>query len=309
MMILLTGGSGGGKSFCGESLCLRFPGPRFYVAAMRPYKADSPMRIARHQAARAEKGIRTVERYTDLAGLRMPERGTALLECICNLTANEMFDQAGNMRDPCGAVLEGVAALDRQCDRLIVVTNDVGSGSGAYSAGTQAYIRALGRINAALARRADAVYELVCGIPVPLKGEPLENGMTGYGGGRNGMILIIGGEGSGKRTFAGTLGYGKASIADGVLDERSGICHVERLVFRDPGCVEALLPVLARKDVVICNESGSGVIPADPEETAGREAVGRLCILLAQQAGCVVRMVSGLPQVLKGHLPDRDIEI
>ena len=33
-----------------------------------------------------------------------------------------------------------------------------------------ALIAALGRINAALARMADAVYELVCGIPIPEKG-------------------------------------------------------------------------------------------------------------------------------------------
>lgn len=173
MMILLTGGSACGKSSYAESLCVRFDRPRYYIAAMRPYGEGSAEKIARHHRLREGKGFETVERYTDLAGLTLPERGTVLLECICNLTANEMFDEAGNQTDPFDAVMAGVAALRRQCDRLVVVTNDVGSDNKNYDPGTKAYVRALGRINAALAQQADAVYELVCGIPLVLKGELL----------------------------------------------------------------------------------------------------------------------------------------
>ena len=42
--------------------------------------------------------------------------------------------------------------------------------TGNYDAGTMEYLRALGRINAALARLADRVAEVVVGIPVELKG-------------------------------------------------------------------------------------------------------------------------------------------
>ena len=64
--------------------------------------------------------------------------------------------------------------VERQCDRLIVITNDVGSGGGDYEPAVREYVRALGEINAALARRASHVYELVCGIPLVLKGELLK---------------------------------------------------------------------------------------------------------------------------------------
>ena len=101
----------------------------------------------------------------------LPARGTALLECVANLTANEMFAQDGSVADPVENVLSGVDALDRQCDRLIVVTNDVGSDGIEYDATTSAYVEALGRINAALAARAETVLELVAGIPLVLKGE------------------------------------------------------------------------------------------------------------------------------------------
>ena len=170
MLILLTGGSACGKSSYAETLCLQFPLPRYYLAAMRPFGEGSEAKIARHREMRAGKGFETIERYTDLAGLNLPERGTALLECICNLTANEMFDEAGTQTDPFQTVMRGVEALRSQCETLIVVTNDVGSDSKAYDPATQAYIQALGRINAALAQQADCVFELVCGIPIPLKG-------------------------------------------------------------------------------------------------------------------------------------------
>lgn len=170
MMILLTGGSACGKSSYAETLCQRFPLPRYYLAAMRPYGDGSAVKITRHREMRAGKGFETIERYTDLAGLELPQRGTALLECICNLTANEMFDDEGNQTDPFQTVIRGVEVLRSQCETLVVVTNDVGSDSKTYDTGTQAYIQALGRINAALAQQADCVFELVCGIPIALKG-------------------------------------------------------------------------------------------------------------------------------------------
>lgn len=119
------------------------------------------------------------------------------------------------------------------------------------------------------------------------------------------MLLIVGGEGAGKRTFAKSLGYGDGEIADAVVNDCPVICHVEQLVFRDPDGADALLPILAEKAVVICNEVGSGVIPVERQERRGREATGRLCVRLAQRAECVVRMVSGLPVIIKGALPWR----
>ena len=171
MMILLTGGSGCGKSTYAEKLCMLKPLPRYYIAAMKPYGPGGAEKVARHREMRRGKGFETFERYTDLAGLRLPESGTALLECICNLTANEMFDDAGRMTDPCEKVLAGVEALRAQCDTLVVVTNDVGSDGGEYGEATRAYMEAVGRINARLAAEADCVCELVCGIPLALKGE------------------------------------------------------------------------------------------------------------------------------------------
>ena len=172
MKILLTGGSGCGKSTYAESLVLRYPQPRWYVATMMPYGAESEKKIARHRALRATKGFETIEKQTDVGEIRIPG-GTVLLECLCNLTANEMFDGEGNLHDPYEKILRDVRRLAQQADNLILVTNDVGSDGECYSPETMAYVECLGRLNIAFAEKFDTVYELVCGIPLLRKGQAL----------------------------------------------------------------------------------------------------------------------------------------
>ncbi len=169
MLILVTGGSASGKSEFAESLCLS-RSPRFYLACMQPFGAEGAARIARHRALRKDKGFATVERYTDLASLVLPKCGCVLLEDVGNLAANEMFS-VEPPRDPLGAVLKGADALQKQCDLLVVVTDEIGSDGTKYDSATTAYLAALGAINRELSARADAVIEVVAGIPILLKGE------------------------------------------------------------------------------------------------------------------------------------------
>ena len=115
------------------------------------------------------------------------------------------------------------------------------------------------------------------------------------------MMLILGGAASGKRTYLLSLGYGPEDIADGVLDEKKVLYGLEKLVFADPEGAQALLPALLQKEVVVSAEVGSGVIPIRYEQRQAREATGRLCVQLAAQAEKVVRLVAGIPTVIKGE--------
>ncbi len=172
MLILLTGGSACGKSSYGEQLAVRGPKPLYYIAAMQPFDDECLKKIARHRVLRKDKGFETIERYTAVDSLQLPQPGgTALLECLCNLTANEMYAGGRGPLDPVQKVIDGVENLRRQTDTLIVITNDVGSDNETYSEETRQYIRYLGRINAQIACMADRVYELVAGIPLCVKGE------------------------------------------------------------------------------------------------------------------------------------------
>jgi adenosylcobinamide kinase/adenosylcobinamide-phosphate guanylyltransferase len=114
------------------------------------------------------------------------------------------------------------------------------------------------------------------------------------------VILIIGGAASGKRSYARSLGYSDEQMADATLDERPVIYHVQDMVNASVAQAPALLEPLLAKEVVICNEVGAGVIPDNRVERQRREATGRLCNQLAQHADKVVRLVAGIPLVIKG---------
>lgn len=172
MRTLVIGGSASGKSTYAEQLAAQCQAPLYYVATMMPYDEESRQRIKKHQDQRAEKAFMTIECYTDLRSLRIPERGTILLECIGNLAANELFAPQGAGMRTVEAIKEGFFELEQQCDNLIVVSNDVFADCSSYDEGTVEYMDILGTLNRDLSRYFDRVVEVVCGIPILRKGEP-----------------------------------------------------------------------------------------------------------------------------------------
>ena len=60
MLTLVIGGAASGKSAYAESLCLRAPLPRTYLATMQVWDAECAARVAKHRAMRAEKQFDTV---------------------------------------------------------------------------------------------------------------------------------------------------------------------------------------------------------------------------------------------------------
>lgn len=172
MNILVTGGSASGKSQYAEAVAAGLPSPRFYIATMRPWDDECRRRIAKHRRQRAGLGFETVEHYGDLRGLRLPARGTVMLECMGNLAANVLFGPDAP-EDPLSSATEGLRELAAQCAHLIVVTNEVFSDGVSYDPETTRYLRLLAGLNAALGRDADAVIEVVCGIPLTRKGAVL----------------------------------------------------------------------------------------------------------------------------------------
>ena len=166
--ILITGGVRNGKSSFGESL---FTGGKLcYIATMyrNPKDEETTARIARHREQRAGRGFDTLERLTDLAALPLAGYDGALLECLPNLLANEMFmtEDGSNAEN---AAMAGLDALLAAVPKVVVITNDVFSDGIEYAKETMQYMDSLARLNNALASRADEVYELVCGIPLRLK--------------------------------------------------------------------------------------------------------------------------------------------
>ena len=167
MIVLVTGGSGCGKSTWAEKLIAKLPEEkRVYIATMQVYDEESVKRVERHRAQRADKGFRTIECEKDLASADIEAGSIVLLEDLVNLMANEMFDGGDVSR-----IVPALHGLAEKCRHLIMVTNDVFSDGIEYAETTQEYLRQLAQINAAAAEMADSVVEVVYSIPVPVKGE------------------------------------------------------------------------------------------------------------------------------------------
>ena len=173
MFTLVIGGAASGKSEYAEGLVLALSHfPRYYIATMEPFDDECRQRVEKHRRMRANKRFETVECYVNLSSVHLPERGTVLLECVGNLAANELYSPkgAGNGADAQSAVVGGVDALLAQCADLVVVSNEVFTGGEHYADGTEEYMRLVAGVNRALARRADRVCEVICGLPQYYKG-------------------------------------------------------------------------------------------------------------------------------------------
>ncbi|MPM90959.1 Bifunctional adenosylcobalamin biosynthesis protein CobU [bioreactor metagenome] len=167
MRTLVIGGAACGKSEYAEALALDSDGPRYYIATMMPYGDEGLARIEKHRRMRKEKGFITLEQYTDIGSAQIEHGAVALLECLGNLTANALFSPQGSSAEK---ILDGVLQLENRCETLIIVTNDIFCDGIAYNPSTMRYMQALSALNNALSARFERVVEVVCGIPIYLKG-------------------------------------------------------------------------------------------------------------------------------------------
>lgn len=331
MMELVTGGSGSGKSaYAEEALCgpASFPdrgqgnetgtqqdGQRYYIATMPSWDKETEKKIAKHRAMRAGKGFSTLEWYTDIEGklgrADCPgmEGADILVECLSNLTANEMYMESGAGKNAADAVIGGILCLRDRCRDLVVVTNDVFSESAEDSPEMRMYKETLGRINCALAEAADRVTEVVCGIPCTVKPETSRETEKEKEG-DVGMRIITGGAFQGKRAFADRL-YPGVEWTDGGrcdLDEIRtcqavyGFHEFVKRWLEQGRSWEGLASLMLEENrdlILICDEIGCGLVPVDAFEREYRESTGRVMNVLAEQAERVDRVVCGIGRRIK----------
>ncbi len=191
MLHIVYGGSASGKSSYAESfvMSLQGDGRLLYIATMYPYKwntteidPETMQRIERHRAMRADKGFDTVECYRHVEHIVAKRQDVLLLECMSNLLANEMYlepdsnassDMAETLSPVSKKIVQALINLSARVQELVIVTNDVFSDGGSltYDESTREYVKNLAEINCALAQEAETVTEVVCGIPVKIKGD------------------------------------------------------------------------------------------------------------------------------------------
>lgn len=191
MMTVITGGSGSGKSayaedYIGEIAAKSDHCNKYYIATMKVYDVEGQKKIDRHRRLRQGKGFITIEQPTDIENTLKTIKNlqntnsnvhtAALLECMSNLVANEMFTDDGNGNSRivpadivCEKITNGIRMIKDTLDDLVIVTNNVFEDGIEYDDTTMEYIRAMGIVNQRIAAMADHVVEVVVGIPVVIR--------------------------------------------------------------------------------------------------------------------------------------------
>ncbi|MBR4719429.1 MAG: bifunctional adenosylcobinamide kinase/adenosylcobinamide-phosphate guanylyltransferase [Lachnospiraceae bacterium] len=179
MMILIVGRPDSGKSLKAEELAMDMSADdkRIYLATMIPYGEEGVIRVTKHKKLREGKGFVTVERTRDVGALSdvygyingvKASEATVLLECMANLCANVMFNDNDNdckrlsEDDTLRYVVNDILMLKDKVKNLIVVTNEFISEDD-FDHDTLSYINVMNRINRALARESDRIYDITEG--------------------------------------------------------------------------------------------------------------------------------------------------
>lgn len=325
MVILVTGGSGSGKSAYAESRIETFTNgqKKYYLATMQIYDEEGKRKVERHRRMREGKGFETIEQPVAIgdAAAKIEKGAVVLLECISNLTANEMFapNPVSTSDTVEERIIRGIVRIMERADTLLIVTNNVFEDGCVYDSSVTEYIRVLGRINRRLAVLAGQVIEVSANC-LTLNRACAERDAEWKRKRGKGMEFYFGGRCQGKLDYVRKLHAGEVcTVVEGSvlslveeecrqqLDREESVIlnHLQDWVLRcmktgaDPEQKAVFLWGHYPKLIVICDEIGNGIVPMDEFEREYRECVGRIQCNLADRAEKVGRILCGMGQKLK----------
>ena len=173
-LIFILGGARSGKSAFAERLARRRGGRVLYVATAEALDADMELRIANHRQQRPPEWD-TLEEPVKLPDVLPPALDgydTCLLDCLTLWVSNLLLSMEGNP----GAEQEILSETHRLLEAYqqspstwIVVSNEVGLSVVPETRLGAVYRDALGRVNQAVAARADKAYFMVAGLALEMK--------------------------------------------------------------------------------------------------------------------------------------------
>ena len=175
-MILVTGGARSGKSAFAEQLARESGGSVAYIATAEVWDEEMAHRVTLHRSRRPA-GWKTYEAPREAAAVIREagrEHGVILFDCVTIYLSNmlcretEPYDEAhltALVRGEMAALVEAAQGLPKEAE-VLFVTNEVGAG---IVPENRLYRDLAGLANQQLAAAADAVYAVLCGIPLRIK--------------------------------------------------------------------------------------------------------------------------------------------
>jgi adenosylcobinamide kinase / adenosylcobinamide-phosphate guanylyltransferase len=190
-LVLITGGVRSGKSIFAEQLAAESNKEMIYLATARVEDEAMRERVNRHQSRRPDS-VQTVEEPLEPHMVLKQEgsdKKTILVDCLTLLLSNRFLadlDQHGVVRDGEDIFADELlleAAADRTLDYIrlfaetagnsmsdvLVVTNEIGMGVVPEYPVGRVFRDLSGRANQLMAKAADQVWLVVCGLPQRIK--------------------------------------------------------------------------------------------------------------------------------------------
>lgn len=166
---LVLGGAASGKSAHAERLVTQTGRNKVYIATAQAFDTEMTAKIAAHRRQRGA-GWRTVEEPLDLPAAlsRVTVQDAVLIDCATLWLSNLILAEA----DVGAAQAALLGALDGCPAPVVIVSNEVGAGIVPDNALARRFRNAQGRLNQALAARADHVVAVMAGLPLVLKAAP-----------------------------------------------------------------------------------------------------------------------------------------
>jgi len=171
-IVLILGGVRSGKSRYAQQLAEQSARVKFVATAERRDDEEMRRKIERHRADRPAHWT-TIEEPLALSRVIQQSEDDCdalLVDCLTLFGANLMERHADNEIQLQADVAELCAALRASSRKVILVSNEVGSGVvPAYELGRR-FRDVVGEINQRVAEVADTVLFMVAGLPMSLKG-------------------------------------------------------------------------------------------------------------------------------------------
>lgn len=196
MRIFISGGCKNGKSSYAQDIACRLRGneqtPLYYVATMEPVDHEDDKRILAHIADRDGMGFETLLAARDIANItRLGDlSGSFLLDSLTALLSNEMFYKGELHENIDDKIVKELETVLEKISNIVVVSDFIYADSKEYDPWTEAYRKALARLDCFCAARCDVVIEACYGCFVFHKGKELFIGEKAFKGLHNGIEYV-----------------------------------------------------------------------------------------------------------------------
>ncbi|NSY39163.1 bifunctional adenosylcobinamide kinase/adenosylcobinamide-phosphate guanylyltransferase [Leisingera sp. ANG59] len=163
----ILGGAASGKSAFAEQLCATAGTEKVYWATAQIFDSEMREKVSRHLAQRGAGWVTFEEPETAAKVLDPLGSGQiCLMDCATMWLTNHLLAE----HDLDAATEELLSAINRCRADLVIVSNETGLGIVPENKLARRFREAQGRLNIALAARADTVVQVTAGLPLVLKG-------------------------------------------------------------------------------------------------------------------------------------------